>query len=190
MRPPKLIKPYVVTFARSVIGTGEPLLTYVPVRPIQGTPYNECFSVVETHVAQHGGARVIGWAIWERPRAYIEAEFHAAWRSPDGALFDLAARPVAVPRILFLPAPRRVHNGTQVDNVRKSLCKDKDVDRLFALRVEYFRLTNEGDLKFKFGKSEWTPKLEANRRKTAAVADKLRRRYGIWRPEEAVAPTD
>lgn len=187
MRPPKLIKPYVMTFARQVRrGTGGAPF-YVPCSPLQGVAQNECFSVVERHVAEHGGTRLIGWAVWERPRVYIEAEFHAIWRRPDGAHIDLAPRRLPIPRILFLADQHRKHDGTQVDNVRKPLTKDKDVQRFLQLRAEYFRLINEGDLKHQFGKIPATPELLANVKEASAIEQKIVQRYGLWLHESAAA---
>lgn len=83
MRPPKLIKPYVISFCRSVVSDPKPV--YVPLRPLDGAAENACFSILPPPVAQHGGEQVNGWSIWEWPRVFIEAEFHAVWRQPDAS---------------------------------------------------------------------------------------------------------
>ncbi|QOJ19974.1 MAG: hypothetical protein HRU77_04250 [Gammaproteobacteria bacterium] len=187
MRPPKLIKPYVISFARQVVG-GDASPFYVPCSPLYGAPQNECFSLVESQVSIHGGAAVLGWAIWERPKVFIEAEFHAIWRAPDGNFLDLSPRPVRVPRILFVHDHRRKHNRTQVNNIRKPLAKDKDVDRFLRLADEFFRLLNEGNLKHHLGEFPVTPKMYAkmrtNRNEAAILEQKLLNRYGPWSPEE------
>ncbi len=46
-------------------------------RPLLNKPFNECFHIVEEYINNNGGERIIGWAIWERPGTFIEAEFHA-----------------------------------------------------------------------------------------------------------------
>jgi hypothetical protein len=187
MRPPKLIKPYVVSFARQVIRLDNASPFYVRCSPVQGAIQNECFSVVEEYVAQHKGISVIGWAIWERPRVFIEAEFHAIWCAPNGDYVDISPREFPSSRILFVCDPRRKHNGLQVDNVRKALCKDKDVHRFLFLRSEYFRLSNKGDLKHQFGDIPVTPELLANVEEAIALEDKIDRRYGPWLPETIIA---
>lgn len=183
MRPPKLIKPYVETFVRQVVGGNGASPFCVSCAPLQGGPQNECFALVEAHVARHGGSAILGWAIWERPKVFIEAEFHTIWRTPDGRHIDIAPRGLPIPRILFAHDSRRKHNGMQVDNVRKALTKDKDVERFLYLRSEYFRLLNEGDLKYQFGEIPATPKMLANIKEATALEYKLLNRYGVWLPE-------
>lgn len=188
MRPPKLIKPYVVTFARQVVSSAEVSAFYVWSSPAKGAPQNECFSVVDACVAKNGGRRVIGWAIWERPKVYIEAEFHAVWQMPSGEILDISPRPLPIPRILFIDDRNRKHTGFQVDNIRKPLVKDKDVHEFLALRSEYFRLTNEGDKKHQFGEIVATPAIIANMERGAALEQKIIKRYGALVPESLARP--
>lgn len=183
MRPPKLIKPYVLSFARQVVGGSDVLPFYVLSAPLQGAPQNECFSHVESHAALHGGSAVLGWAIWERPKVFIEAEFHSIWCAPDGSYLDLSPRQFPIPRILFIQDKRRKHNDTQIDNVRKALTKNKNVERLLLLRKEYFRLINEGELKHQFGEIPATPQLLANVKEAVVLERKLLNHYGPWLPE-------
>jgi hypothetical protein len=148
--PPKLLKPYVLTFAREVAGP-DAAPGFIRCCPVEDAPYNECFALVQAHVEKNGGDMVLGWAIWERPKVLIEAEFHAAWKTSRDELIDIAPRPIPFPRILFLPDARRKDTGFQVDNVRKPLAKDKDIQRFIELYRERFRLLNEGKLKYQFG---------------------------------------
>lgn len=184
MRPPKILKPYVVSFIRDVVCENEVNPIYVGCDPVKDAPQNECFQVVQSYIEQNGGTAVIGWAIWERPKVFIEAEFHAIWRAPDGRYLDISPRQRRVPRILFIQDNRRKYEGVQVDNVRKSLTKDKDVERFLFLRREYFKLLNEGDLKNQFGMIPATPKIRANINEALDLEQKLNKRYGSWLPEE------
>ena len=43
--------------------------------------------------------------IWRWPGRYFEAEHHAVWRTPQGALVDVTPQTGNPPRILFLPDP-------------------------------------------------------------------------------------
>lgn len=177
MRPPKTIEPYVTDFARHVLGMHNVRLFYVQCSPVQGAPENECFALIEDCVARCGGTATVGWAIWERPNVYIEAEFHTIWHSPDGKPFDFSPRTLPIPRILFLPDPRRKYNGTQVNNVRRPLTNDKDVKKLLALADRLFHLTNEGKLNLQ-RKVVATPKMLRIEEERAALTLKVIRRYG------------
>lgn len=182
MRPPKLIKPYVISFARQVVGANNAAPFYVKCSPVQGAAYDECFPLIDDCVANCGGTSVIGWAIWERPKVYIEAEFHAVWRAPSGEHIDFSPRRLPVPRILFLPDPCRKYNGTQVNNIRKALINDKDVKNFLALADEWFRLTNEGKLKHQ-REVHVTPEMLRVKENRAALELKIVQRYGPLLPE-------
>ncbi len=188
MRPPKLIKPYVETFARQVLGTTSVSPFYVWCSPAEGAPQNECFSVVEACVEKNGGHAVLGWAIWERPKVYIEAEFHAIWHSPSGQYLDISPRTLSIPRILFIEDKNRKHSGFQVDNIRKPLVKDKDVQQFLLLRSEYFRLISEGDKKHQFGEIVATPKMLSNVERGFPLEQKIIKRYGVLTPESLADP--
>lgn len=55
-----------------------------------------------------GGEVQPGWIISEVPEAgFIEAQFHAVWRSPEGLLVDITPRSDSEPLVLFVPDPRR-----------------------------------------------------------------------------------
>lgn len=40
---------------------------YVPAKPIEGAPANECFPLVEATVSRDGGSALLGWSLWEFP---------------------------------------------------------------------------------------------------------------------------
>lgn len=183
-RPPKLIKPYVVSFARQVVGMNGIDLFYVPRRPITTAPFNDCFALIEAHVAQNGGTAVLGWAIWERPKIFIEAELHTVWHSPGGEYVDLAPRQKPIPRILFLRDPKRTYRGVQVDNMRRLLCSDKDVKRFLELAALRFELLNEGNMRHYHGPVHMTPEMKAAETELLALKLKMMRRYGPWHPEQ------
>lgn len=129
----------------SRLATGiEPRL--VECRPLPGQPFNECFPIVEQQVARHGGQQLTGWAIWELPGLFIEAEFHAVWQQPGDQLVCITPRPLRCPRILFVPDPTRKYAGRQVDNIREPLVRDRDVIRLLYLFRRRFEILNQGDL--------------------------------------------
>jgi hypothetical protein len=183
MRPPKIIKPYVMTFARQVVGCDDVTPFYVECFPLNGGPHNECFALVESYITIHGGEMIVGWAIWERPKVFIEAEFHAIWRSPDGRFVDIVPRQLPIQRILFIHDARRRYSGVQIDNKRKPLNNDKDVKRFLELHALRFRLLNEGKLKHYHGWLDPTPQMLAVDKEAAAIELKIIQRYGMWLPE-------
>jgi hypothetical protein len=135
-------EPHVGAFCTSIAAGVEAVR--VPCRPLAGVPLNECFSILPDYIASHGGSQVIGWAVWERPRVFIEAEFHAVWRSPDGELVDIVPRARQFDEILFLPDAARPYTGRQVDNVRRALVNDNDVKRFLFLFHRQFEILNTG----------------------------------------------
>lgn len=184
MRPPQTIEPYVADFARQVVeSSGDIDLTYLNCTPIEGVPDSECFPIVEGHAERHGGKPVVGWAIWERPKVFIEAEFHAVWETSEKKLKDIAARSRRMPRILFLRDPNLRYTGRQMDNVRKSLADDDDVDELFALCARKHEIMNEGDLANQHGLVSLPREYLTVQREINRICLKLDRRYGPWTPE-------
>jgi hypothetical protein len=103
----------------------------------KGKP-QDCFEDVENHVQQHGGRTIYGWALWEMPKLFVEAEFHAIWQSTEGEFKDIAYRDRPSKRILFLPDPNRTYNGEQINNIRKPLSNNPLLfDYLNTFSVEY-----------------------------------------------------
>lgn len=133
---------------------------YVPVRPVVGEPVDECFTIVPKQVAAHGGEQHIGWAIWIWPGVFIEAEFHAIWKRPDGRLVDVTRKARQCSRVLFLKDPSREYEGVQVDNIRRALNNDPQTLRFIELAHARFLETNRGDLADYHG----TIKLESHPR--------------------------
>lgn len=133
-----------VSFCQTVAPNSSPIS--VPLQPKPGSPLAECFCIVPEHIATHGGEQLNGWAIWHVDGLFIEAEFHAIWRSPAGELIDLTPRLVPMDSITFLPDPDREYRGRQVDNVRQPLTNDRDVIRYLYLAGRLFKILNQGDL--------------------------------------------
>lgn len=184
MRPPKILKPYVESFARKALKTtGDVDLGYVLSSPLAGCKENDCFCVIEDHVKVNGGEAVLGWAIWEYPNVFIEAELHMIWQSPDGILHDLVPRTPAIPRILFLRDPYRTYKGQQVDNIRKALIRDKSVEALLKLFGKKHSILNAGGLADFHGWMEMPPEIIEIDQEIGQLHSALERKYGAWTPE-------
>ena len=172
---PKLIKPYVRSFCRG-ISRADPI--WVPCQPAPDKPLLECFSIVPEHITAHGGIQHLGWAIWEWRKVLIEAEFHAVWEHPSGELFDLTPRAFSLEKILFLPDPYKKYRGLRIDNIRKALTRDKDIERFIVLHGCLFAETNRTVLPDYYGIFEGSSKAMAIRYEMEILEARLRVRFG------------
>lgn len=133
---------HVLEFCSAVVPSTTPKC--VPCRPLPDKSFDDCFPVVAEQVADRGESLIIGWAIWELPGVFIEAEFHAVWQSPEGELIDIVPRTRPFTDIAFVPDASRQYENRQVDNVRKQLVIDNDVKRFLFLRQRRFDILNAG----------------------------------------------
>jgi hypothetical protein len=125
---PKALSGRVREFCRTVNADSEPV--FVPVVPAEDALARECFPNVARLVEERGGALVYGWAVWMWPNVYIEAEHHAVWRAPGGALLDPTLTPHGEDRILSVPDPAADYDfaGNRLrDNIRWPLTSDPAV---------------------------------------------------------------
>jgi hypothetical protein len=117
--------------------------------PEKGVELNDCFPLVETKVAEHGGESVLGWYILEST-LLVEAIFHAVWRTEGGELIDISPKPIPVAKILFLQNKNAVYEGKQVDNIRVNICGNRLVDDLIEICEASYRLQNKGERAFQY----------------------------------------
>lgn len=117
---------------------------YVEVIPDAKATVNDCFPNVERKVSYDGGVMVIGWSIWESSGLFVEAEFHAVWQSPTGDLIDITPKSAPSSRILFLPQPGAVYSGRQVNNVRRAIGNDPEVNAYLRAHDAMFEFLNRG----------------------------------------------
>ena len=61
--------------------------------PLPEAEEMDCFVNVEQAIAKNGGRAVYGWAIWQVPGVYIEAEFHCVWENDAGEMLDVTPYP-------------------------------------------------------------------------------------------------
>jgi hypothetical protein len=85
------------------IGAAAPV--FVEVEPGPRARAGWCFANVEEAMAKLGGSREHGWVLWESA-AWLNGEFHAVHRLPDGRLVDPTPKPDGERRILYASDPR------------------------------------------------------------------------------------
>jgi hypothetical protein len=112
------------------IAPGEPL--YVPSVPDPDSRPSWCFDNVRKRVARDGGSIVHGWAIWQVPGLYVEAEHHGVWRTDAGDLVDISPQFAAPDTILFLPDPDTHYDTNAPRANRLFVDGDSDVSRDFV----------------------------------------------------------
>ncbi|MDD2758321.1 MAG: hypothetical protein PHD72_03035 [Patescibacteria group bacterium] len=130
---------------------------YVPVESEPFAIMNNCFPNVQEKIKRQGGAQILGWQIWQSD-FLIEAEFHAIWESPNGDLIDITPKflpikdglEIPISQILFLRDPKRIYDGTQVDNIRLNITRNPLIDDYIALLQAKFMILNKGKRAHKY----------------------------------------
>lgn len=163
-------------FCRSVVPDTSPV--FVAVRTEKTAEQNECFENVRLHVEAQGGEAVHGWAIWEWPKVYFEAEFHCVWKSPSGDLIDITPNVPPYPWILFLPDPRRVYKDRLIDNQRKALMRDPVLDKFYDVCRRWYQLKAPQYEPGFVESPEWYSKMEALYHERLACDRKMLERFG------------
>jgi hypothetical protein len=93
----------------------------VMVEPGEDCQPGRSFQNAAAIVRRQGGVVQYGWRLRELPSVYVEGEFHAVWRRPQGGLVDVTPRGDELTEILFLPDSKNVWNGDDVEPRRLML---------------------------------------------------------------------
>jgi hypothetical protein len=135
-RTPDNITARIRELCQQVSPGAEPV--FIRIAPDPGCKPLDCFECVRRKVEREGGRIQYGWAIWEWPHVYVEAEHHAVFE-PPGGLPCLDITPSAsseIKRRLFLPDNTAVYNfeneGILRDNFRLALSDDPLIQEFFA----------------------------------------------------------
>ena len=78
---------------------------------------------------------------------YVEAEFHAIWKSNAGELLDITPKKQPTRRILFLQDDSTLYEGYQVNNLRVPIKRDPAVVAFLQACEKEFEFSNRGDRK-------------------------------------------
>jgi hypothetical protein len=119
------------------------------IQPEPGCEPNNCFFSVRERVRRDGGRIQLGWAIWEWPRVYLEAERHAVFAPADGSPW-LDISPAPGPEIttrLFLPDDAAAeydfaNDGVRENIIREALAADDRIRAFFRLAEQIEELLN------------------------------------------------
>jgi len=131
----ELFCPKIVSSQRSV---------FVPVLPESYSLPNHCFPNVEEKSRKDGGSIEYGWQIWMWPKVFIEAEFHAVWKSPEESLIDITPKVPPYEKTLFLSDKKKEYRGQQIDNIRKNISNNQLVDLYINVFECIFLIKNAG----------------------------------------------
>jgi hypothetical protein len=135
---PSAIGPETIEWCRS-LGATPPV--YVPVRQDGCGLYGFCNISVAEKINTDGGTIRFGWIIWECPRVYLTAEFHAVWISPAGELIDITPKPAGESRIVFAADPSYpplFDFQKRPNNRRRRLYRSADLAQLVRDRIAGF----------------------------------------------------
>jgi hypothetical protein len=107
-----------------MLGPAAGMPSFVEVRARPESVFNDCPEDVRKQVEEHGGTSITGWAVWERPNAYLFTEFHMVWQSPSGELLDVSAKADGETRVLFVPDPSISYTGGRIHGAHLPLTDD------------------------------------------------------------------
>lgn len=180
---PEEISEKTLELCRSIVpGCESPI--FIDVTPEVGSEADDCFEIVRRKTQQEGGRIQYGWAIWEWPRVFIEAEHHAVYEPPSGQPWrDLTPCQRKSRQRLFLTDDSATYDfqneGFRRDNRRIALSEDSNIDELFKAAKKRSEFYNELPGVGKIAISEWeAKKLEKIERRLARATELLAQKYG------------
>jgi hypothetical protein len=136
---------HVRRFCRTVVPGARPQV--IPIRPGEECEPLNCFGNVQMEVERSGGSVRFGWAIWEWPRVFIEAEHHAVYDPGNGQPWrDVTPSVDRETARLFLPDDRATYDfdneGMRRDNIRQALSGDPNIREFFAAAERIAEIMN------------------------------------------------
>lgn len=97
---------------------------FIDVKPRSDSIVNECYIDVENQIKEFGGAIQYGWMVWILENAYLEATFHAIWKTPEEKFIDITTKEDNESKILFIPDNNRKFNNYLIPSIRLALTFD------------------------------------------------------------------
>jgi hypothetical protein len=145
LRPPESISDQVRKLCARTSPDREPVS--LPIRPDPDCEPLDCFEYVRRKVQREGGRIQCGWAIWEWPRVFVEAEHHAVYEPANGPPWvDITPSTFPEVRRLFLPDDTATYDfeneGILRDNIRLALSDDPLIQQFFNAAKDRLAILN------------------------------------------------
>jgi hypothetical protein len=191
-RTPLKISEKVLELCQRIVPGSRPI--FLKIAPGAGCKPRECFESVRRKAEREGGRIQYGWALWEWPHAFVEAEHHAVYEPSAGPPWvDLTPCAEGSRQRLFLAdddAPYDFQNeGFRRDNIRLALSEDPDIEEFFKAgkrRSQFYnQLPGVGQMQISGSEQRELEKIE--RRITRAVTT-LAEKYGRGLDPESGGP--
>jgi len=142
--PPE-VSTTVQAFCESIVRGAKPI--FLEVEDDGSGELLDCYGNVEKKIKKDGGKVQYGWQVILCEPVFIEAQFHAVWVDPAGAMHDVTPTGIEdMSRILFLPDFEKNYEGKQIDNVQQALTEDPLITSFINANRKYFEATNQGRL--------------------------------------------
>jgi hypothetical protein len=150
---------------------------WISVEPADWAAEHACVEVVDRLVQEQGGARLLGWMLWEWPNVFIEGEFHAIWQRPDGTVTDPTPKKPPLSAILFVLDPTAQITTWQKENVRKPLKHRREILDYLDIKGRIHRAINKGQEAY-MPTFTHTPYIEDLFRKEHEILQRLIKKVG------------
>jgi hypothetical protein len=180
---PKEISEKVLELCLRIVPSLQP--TFIAITPDLDCEPADCFANVYRKIQRKGGGRIqYGWALWEWPGAFIEAEHHAVYEPPTGPPWlDVTPCNRGSRRRLFLPDDSATYDfeneGVLRNNVRLALSDDPLIEELFKAAQKrsafYNQLPGVGVISITAAEDQERQKIE---RRVARATLALAQKYG------------
>lgn len=145
---PQRITDNIVAACRTIC---DGLPRYIDSRPFADSRPSFCFANVAEQINRLGGRITYGWAIWQVPGLYLEAEHHGVWQQNADTLIDVSPQFNSPSQILFLADQAAVFDP---DRLRQNRFFP---DGESAIAIEFARLAQQRvDILNKFRNAEST----------------------------------
>jgi hypothetical protein len=182
-RIPENISSAVLELCRKIATNGVP--EFIAITPEPGCEPNDCFMNVKQKVDQNGGRIQFGWALWECPQVFIEAEHHAVYDPPSGPPWrDITPCNRGNSKRLFLADDTAVYDfkdeGFRRDNIRCPLSDDPLIEEFFLAAKKRNDFMNDlpgvGEIVIHASEDKALQKLE---RRLARAKTAIEAKYGV-----------